>query len=253
MAACSMNRLVGFLFVAISLLHCTSAQTTHIVGDASGWAVPLADPTFYSSWASRQTFRVNDTLVFNFASARHDVATVTRTAYDACDASSPIGPVPTTSPVTVTLTAQGSQYYFCSIQGHCAAGQKLSINVLSATASPPTTTPTSPPPTATPTPTSPPPTTTPTSPPPTATPTPTSPPPTTTPTSPPPTTTPTSPPSPPPTATPTSPPPTTAPTSPPPPPTTTPTSSPPPPSSAPGVVVAGFSVTILSIAVALLL
>ncbi|KAF9605881.1 hypothetical protein IFM89_020291 [Coptis chinensis] len=208
MAACSMNRLVGFLFVAISLLHCTSAQTTHIVGDASGWAVPPAGPTFYSSWASRQTFRVNDTLVFNFASMMHDVATVTRTAYDACDASSPIGPVPTTGPVTVTLTTQGLQYYFCSVQGHCAAGQKLSINVVGATVSPPTRTPTLPPPTRTPT----------LSPPPSIAMPPSS------------------------SATP----PITS-MSPP------PAAGGPPSNSAPGVVVRGFSVTIFSVALALLL
>ncbi|KAF5179461.1 Early nodulin-like protein [Thalictrum thalictroides] len=210
--AASMNRLVGFLFVVIALVSCTTAQTTHVVGGSTGWAIPPSATT-YSNWASNQVFRVGDSLVFNFA-GMHDVATVTRAAYDACDASSPIGPIQTTSPVTITLSSQGQQYYFCAIQGHCSSGQKLAINVVGAAASPPpTTTPSSPPP-RTPTP-----------------PTGSATPPTTTPTS--------SPPPPTNTATP----PTTSVARP-------PTAGGPPSNSAMGLAVSGFSVTFLSIAMA---
>ncbi|PIA57010.1 hypothetical protein AQUCO_00600020v1 [Aquilegia coerulea] len=220
--AASVNRLVGFLFVVIALVSCTTAQTTHVVGDSStGWTVP-SGPTFYTNWASSQTFRVGDSLVFNFATGRHDVATVTRAAFDACNTSSTLGQVQTTSPVTITLSSQGPQYYFCTFQGHCSSGQKLAINVVGAAASPPTTTPTSPPP---------PPRTA-------APPTRSATPPTTS--TVPPTTTPTS--SPPPSIT--NPPTNTAT------PPTTSTVQPPPSSSATGLVVSGFSVTFLSIAMA---
>ncbi|KAL5720518.1 hypothetical protein ACHQM5_013183 [Ranunculus cassubicifolius] len=127
----SINRLFGFLLFAIALIHSASAQTTHVVGGSAGWSVP-----------SPATF------------GRHDVATVTQADYDACDGSSTIGAIQMTGPVTIRLISPGTQYYFCTFQGHCSLGQKLSINVVAAAASPPpprtaTTPPRSAPPTST--------------------------------------------------------------------------------------------------------
>ncbi|KAL5722224.1 hypothetical protein ACHQM5_005770 [Ranunculus cassubicifolius] len=149
----TMNMFFGFLLVAIALIHSVSAQTTHVVGGSAGWTVP-SPATLYSDWASTQTFTVGDSLTFNFASGTHAVATVTQAAYDACDGTSPIGAIQMTGPVTIRLTSPGRQYYFCTFQGHCSSGQKLSINVVAAAASPPPTTASPPPRTATPPPTS---------------------------------------------------------------------------------------------------
>ncbi|CAI9285783.1 unnamed protein product [Lactuca saligna] len=44
----------------------TAAQTTHVVGNALGWNIPPNGPSAYTTWASTQTFRVGNVLLFNF-------------------------------------------------------------------------------------------------------------------------------------------------------------------------------------------
>ncbi|KAL5769021.1 hypothetical protein ACOSP7_015579 [Xanthoceras sorbifolium] len=166
------------LAIATLLESSTAQSTVHVVGDALSWVVPPGGATAYTTWAANKTFNVGDILVFNFATGRHDVAEVTKAAFDACNTASPISRV-TTSPANVTLNSAGEHYYICTFTGHCAAGQKLAVNVTSGPSSPapqPSTPSPVPTPTATPTPTptptsSPTPTPTPTSSP---TPTPTS-------------------------------------------------------------------------------
>ncbi|KAJ6372715.1 hypothetical protein OIU76_027104 [Salix suchowensis] len=253
------------LLAAISvayLIHSSSAQTTYTVGNTTGWFIPPTGAAFYSTWAANKTFKVGDILVFNFGTNSHDVATVTKTNYDACNASSPLSLL-STPPVRITINASGEHYYFCSFPGHCSAGQKLMINVSDASSSPapqpsatPAPQPSTPTPSSSPSPASTPPASTPapaTSPP-ASTPAPATSPPASTPapaTSPPP---PTPAPATSPVSTPpstpapgTSPPPTSpAPGTPPPPPSTTA----PPPNSAASLGFAGFT-TFLSIFVAL--
>ncbi|KAG5226098.1 cucumber peeling cupredoxin [Salix suchowensis] len=126
------------LLAAISvayLIHSSSAQTTYTVGNTTGWFIPPTGAAFYSTWAANKTFKVGDILVFNFGTNSHDVATVTKTNYDACNASSPLSLL-STPPVRITINASGEHYYFCSFPGHCSAGQKLMINVSDASSSP---------------------------------------------------------------------------------------------------------------------
>jgi plastocyanin len=73
--------------------------------------------------------------VFNFATGAHDVSKVTKTAYDGCNGATTLLKI-TTSPASVTLNETGQQYFICSFPGHCSAGQKLSINVVKASAAP---------------------------------------------------------------------------------------------------------------------
>ncbi|KAH8506352.1 hypothetical protein H0E87_013251 [Populus deltoides] len=122
--------------IAIAALIQTSlAQTTHTVGDTTGWAIPTGDLAFYSSWAANQTFNVGEILVFNFMANAHDVAKVTKADYDACTSSSPISLVET-SPARINLDASGEHYFICNFTGHCSAGQKMMINVSAASSSP---------------------------------------------------------------------------------------------------------------------
>ncbi|XP_019255718.1 PREDICTED: cucumber peeling cupredoxin-like [Nicotiana attenuata] len=132
----------------------------HVVGDSSGWGIPSGGPSTYANWASQRTFRVGDTLVFNFATGAHDVAKVTKSAYDSCSSTGPVTLI-TVGPANITLNSTGTEYFICTFGQHCSAGQKLAINVTaSSTSSPspapsPATTPApSPVPTPTPTPTS---------------------------------------------------------------------------------------------------
>ncbi|GLJ11999.1 hypothetical protein SUGI_0181740 [Cryptomeria japonica] len=140
-------------------LHCAAAAT-YTVGGSTGWAVPTAN-TLYTSWASSNTFKVGDSLVFNFATNAHDVRQVTKTNYDSCNSTGALQTY-ATGPATVNLTASGPHYYLCSYPGHCSGGQKLSITVSAASPSPSPSPATSPapspsssssPPSATPTPT----------------------------------------------------------------------------------------------------
>ncbi|KAI6679340.1 hypothetical protein NL676_033221 [Syzygium grande] len=214
-----MNMLVLMVFLGASI-RCCSAQTTHVVGDSLGWVVPPGGAIAYSTWAANKTFIVGDTLVFNFTTQEHDVAKVTKAAFDSCDPTSPIS-LQTDGPASIALNQSGEHFFICTIGQHCNRGQKLAINVTSSSATTPSpspaTTPSSPPPASTPTPLSPSPATPPSS---TATPPSTS-------TSPPPPTTTTTPP-------------------------TSSTTPPPPGNSAASLSVTGLFSGILSIAVVLL-
>ncbi|TKY54837.1 Stellacyanin protein [Spatholobus suberectus] len=129
------RKLLLVLFAVATLLHGTAAQTRHVVGDATGWTIPSGGASAYATWAANQTFTLGDTLVFNFATGQHDVAKVTKSAYDACNGGSTLFTL-TTGPASVTLNETGEQYYICTIGTHCSLGQKLAINVSRASATP---------------------------------------------------------------------------------------------------------------------
>ncbi|PWA73382.1 cupredoxin, Blue (type 1) copper protein, binding site [Artemisia annua] len=237
----------AMLMVASFQMQSTMAQTRHVVGGSLGWTIPPNGAGAYTTWASGQTFRVGDSLFFNFTTGNHNVAEVAQAAYGPCTSSNPISLI-TTGPATVPLTTAGTHYFVCGVGQHCSIGQKVSVNVVaaaSAPATPPAATPTTAPPTATPTPTT------------TPTPAPVSPPTTTPSPAPGPSTTT------PPTATPT-PSPATDTASPPSPPTTGPSSGPttgvaptgdntptPPAPSAAAAISVGVPATFLAVALAL--
>ncbi|CAK9175636.1 unnamed protein product [Ilex paraguariensis] len=153
------NMVVFMVLVAAALLQSSKAQTTHVVGDALGWVVPPGGSIAYRTWASRQTFRVGDTLVFNFTTGNHNVAEVRRGDFSSCNTNSPIS-ISTAGPATIPLNSSGEHYYICTFPGHCGLGQMLAINV-SAASSSPAPQPAMPPPVATPAPATPPPAATP--------------------------------------------------------------------------------------------
>eukprot|EP00268_Persea_americana_P066362 TRINITY_DN900_c1_g1_i1.p1 TRINITY_DN900_c1_g1~~TRINITY_DN900_c1_g1_i1.p1 ORF type:complete len:157 (+),score=19.02 TRINITY_DN900_c1_g1_i1:149-619(+) len=124
----SLMGLIGSVIVVIAVLaQCSAAETTYIVGDSAGWTLP-----FNTSWATGKTFAIGDKLSFTFNAQAHDVAQVTKTEYDGCTSSSNSN-VSTTSPTVITLSTAGEHYYICTFTGHCAGGQKLSVNVSSST------------------------------------------------------------------------------------------------------------------------
>lgn len=82
------------------------------------------------------------TAEFEFTTGAHNVAEVTKAAFEACNTSNPIA-VTTTGPATIALNATGERFFICTIPTHCTRGQKLAVNVVSANA-PPTSAPTTP-------------------------------------------------------------------------------------------------------------
>lgn len=82
--------------------------------------------------------------VFNFANGQHNVAKVTKAAFDACNTGNNIFTI-TSSPANVKLNETGEQYYICTFGTHCSLGQKLAINVSQKAASSPSPQPIAPP------------------------------------------------------------------------------------------------------------
>lgn len=112
------------------------APMNYTVGDVLGWFVPPGGSIFYSAWAKNKAFVVGDTLVFNFINRTQDVAVVTKADYETCETDRPITTY-TTSPARYTLTSPGMTYFTSTYDDHCELGQRLAINVVAATARPP--------------------------------------------------------------------------------------------------------------------
>lgn len=73
--------------------------------------------------------------MFNFPTGQHDVAKVTKSAFDGCSGAHTLSML-TNGPATVTLNETGQQYFICTVGPHCSLGQKVSINVVKASTSP---------------------------------------------------------------------------------------------------------------------
>ncbi|XP_028801258.1 blue copper protein-like [Neltuma alba] len=116
------------------MLQMTEAED-FTVGDSTGWINnPPGGASFYSNWAKNFTFKVNDTLVFNFPTGRHVVAILSQANFEKCNFTKPIQ-VLSTGPARVALNRSGEFYFACAFTGHCNSGQKLSVNVVSASTS----------------------------------------------------------------------------------------------------------------------
>ncbi|KAF8393187.1 hypothetical protein HHK36_021428 [Tetracentron sinense] len=124
---------LGCVLLVAALLQGASAET-YTVGDSLGWTVPPGGPIAYSTWANQHTFRVGDILVFNWTGS-HDVARVSETDYESCTKTA-IGTIQSTSPASVTLTTEEDHYFICTVSSHCSLGQRVKIDVESASGSP---------------------------------------------------------------------------------------------------------------------
>ncbi|KAL3745165.1 hypothetical protein ACJRO7_014297 [Eucalyptus globulus] len=104
------------------------------MGDVMGWTIPASGAAAYQAWASSNTFEVGDILVFNFNNGAQDVAEVTETAFGACDGANPLS-ISTVPPARIALTTAGQHFFICTVPGHCSSGQKVAINVTTASPS----------------------------------------------------------------------------------------------------------------------
>ncbi|KAL3343254.1 hypothetical protein AABB24_027018 [Solanum stoloniferum] len=134
--------MIVFSALAIaSMVQDTAAQTVHVVGDSMGWIVPSNGAVAYTNWAAEKTFRVGDTLVFNFTTGRHDVLQVEETSFDGCNSQNAIGTAIMAGPANITLNSTDDHYFICTFGRHCQGGQKLKISVSDDSTSPPGTNP----------------------------------------------------------------------------------------------------------------
>ncbi|KAF6152031.1 hypothetical protein GIB67_010605 [Kingdonia uniflora] len=107
-----------------------SDPDTHVVLDNLGWIVSPSGAAAYRTWAASNEFDVGDILYFNFTTGRHDVAEVTKEAYDKCNTTNPIS-IKSTGPVNITIDSAGEHYFICTFTQHCSLGQKLAITARS--------------------------------------------------------------------------------------------------------------------------
>ncbi|KAI3428899.1 uncharacterized protein J3R85_008909 [Psidium guajava] len=120
--------LVGFVLIAAAA---GANASTYYVGDELGWRVPPLGDIAYKTWGAEKSFSFGDTVVFNWTGT-HTVAEVSKTDYDNCTSTSPIGTIQTASPYSVTLSTNSSRYFICTISNHCRLGQKVTLGIGSA-------------------------------------------------------------------------------------------------------------------------
>ncbi|KAK4418276.1 Mavicyanin [Sesamum alatum] len=96
------------------------------VGDSAGWII-IAHPD-YSAWAASKTFRVGDTLIFEYDPRYHNVVEVSRSDFHTCNTAAPIATYATGND-SIVIRSPGHYYYVCGFVGHCQSGQKVDIRV----------------------------------------------------------------------------------------------------------------------------
>nr|GLL48083.1 blue copper protein-like [Ipomoea trifida] len=105
----------------LSAVPCLS--TVYTVGDSSGWALSVD----YATWSTAKTFKVGDSLVFNYPSG-HTVDEVSPSDYQSCTVGNSIS-TDSSGATTIPLKTAGKHYFICSVMGHCGGGMKLEVTV----------------------------------------------------------------------------------------------------------------------------
>ncbi|KDO55610.1 hypothetical protein CISIN_1g030729mg [Citrus sinensis] len=126
-----MNIKRAFLVLIISALTAKEASAAqHTVGGSQGW-VESAD---LNSWASGQTFKVGDQIVFKYTPGLHSVVELpSESAYKSCDLGTAKDSMNSGNDV-VKLVKPGTRYFACGTSGHCEQGMKVKITTFSGTA-----------------------------------------------------------------------------------------------------------------------
>ncbi|KAL6637052.1 hypothetical protein ACP70R_024624 [Stipagrostis hirtigluma subsp. patula] len=102
------------------LLHGELAESAvYTVGDRGGWSFNTA------AWPRGKRFRAGDVLVFKYSPSAHNVVPVTAAGYKSCSAPGRAR-VLRSGNDRVTLR-RGTNYFICSIPGHCQAGMKIAV------------------------------------------------------------------------------------------------------------------------------
>ncbi|KAJ9545434.1 hypothetical protein OSB04_025141 [Centaurea solstitialis] len=114
---------VVLLIVLLSYSGIPCLAKVYTVGDSSGWSLGVD----YKTWTSDKTFKVGDTLSFNYGSS-HTVSEVSSSDYDGCSAGNAIASY-TSGPTNIALNTTGTHYFICGVASHCSGGMKVSVSV----------------------------------------------------------------------------------------------------------------------------
>ncbi|XVF60047.1 hypothetical protein PTKIN_Ptkin08bG0011400 [Pterospermum kingtungense] len=119
-----------FLFFLLNLVAEQAFAAQHAVGGSQGWD----ESVDLDSWASGQTFKVGDQLVFKYSSGLHSVVELgSETAYKNCDLGTALDTKNTGNDV-VKLNKVGTRYFACGTLGHCGQGMKMKITTVAGNA-----------------------------------------------------------------------------------------------------------------------
>ncbi|CAI9111567.1 OLC1v1011818C2 [Oldenlandia corymbosa var. corymbosa] len=122
---------VGVMVMVVVMLGMLSKEamaTQHVVGGSQGWD----ESTDFKSWASSQTFKVGDQLVFKYTTGLHSVVELAgESAYKSCDTSTALDSKSGGNDV-IKLTKPGTRYFACGTAGHCGQGMKVKITTVAA-------------------------------------------------------------------------------------------------------------------------
>ncbi|KAA8542314.1 hypothetical protein F0562_023550 [Nyssa sinensis] len=98
------------------------------VGGDKGWVVPSSkNDQLYNEWASKNRFKVNDSLHFEYK--KDSVLVVTDEEYDKCRSSHPMF-FSNNGDTIFKLDGPGLFYFISGVAGHCERGLKMIIKVL---------------------------------------------------------------------------------------------------------------------------
>ncbi|GLJ42171.1 hypothetical protein SUGI_0873190 [Cryptomeria japonica] len=98
-----------------------------VVGDENNWKLGFN----YTAWAETKTFKVGDTLVFNYGKGSHNVQSVSGAAFKDCSTGSDAVSFESGED-RVPLKTAGNMWFLCSVGKHCQNGMKFKITVLPA-------------------------------------------------------------------------------------------------------------------------
>ncbi|KAB1211762.1 Blue copper protein [Morella rubra] len=130
MATVSKNTLLLVLLLYVSWITEEALAAQHVVGGSQGWD----ESTDFNAWASGQTFKVGDQLVFKYTSGLHSVVELANEkAYKNCNIGSALDSMNSGSDV-VKLNKPGTRYFACGTLGHCNQGMKLKIKTVAGNA-----------------------------------------------------------------------------------------------------------------------
>ncbi|OEL32594.1 Chemocyanin [Dichanthelium oligosanthes] len=111
---------VAAVLVLCVLLQAQVAESAvFTVGDRGGWSFNT------NTWTNGKRFKAGDVLVFKYDSTAHNVVAVNAAGYKGCSA--PRGAKVYTSGNDRVTLARGTNYFICSIPGHCQAGMKIAV------------------------------------------------------------------------------------------------------------------------------
>ncbi|KAI3767002.1 hypothetical protein L2E82_17083 [Cichorium intybus] len=111
-------------FTSIFKVHSLEFQVN---GD-KGWVIPPNNDTnIYNRWASKNRFKINDTL--HFAYKKDSVLVVSKEEHEKCKSSHPIF-FSNNGDTTFGMDRSGYFYFISGVSGHCERGLKMIVKVL---------------------------------------------------------------------------------------------------------------------------